>query len=107
MNNLKRDFRYVLINLQLAKVYVFVDGFFANNKDLSSQIGFVLIISIELKGVAEFILIRNIIYISSTKCKKVTCVILTSELYVIIIGINMLITLSNIINIITDKLEIK
>jgi len=107
MNNLERGFWYVPVNLQSAKVYIFVDGSFTNNKDLSSQIGFVLVIGIELERVAEFILIRNIIHTSSTKCKKVIRAMLALKLYIIIIGINILIALSSIINIIINKFEIK
>ena len=66
-----------------------------------------LIISIKLKGVAEFTLIGNIIYISLTKCKKVTCVMLALKLYVIIIKIDILIALLSIINIIINKFGIK
>ena len=107
MNNLERGFWYVPVNLQSTKVYIFVDGSFTNNKDLSSQIGFVLVIGIELERVAEFILIRNIIHTSSTKCKKVIRAMLALKLYIIIIGINILIALSSIINIIINKFEIK
>jgi len=35
MDNLEKDFRYIFVNLQLVKVYVFVDKSFANNKDLN------------------------------------------------------------------------
>ena len=35
MDNLERGLRYVLVDLRSAKVYVFVDGSFTNNKDLS------------------------------------------------------------------------
>ena len=107
MNNLKRDFQYVLINLQLAKVYVFVNGSFINNKNLSSQIEFVLVISIKSKGIAEFILIKNIIYISLTKCKRVICIILALKLYAIAIRVDILIALLSIINMIIDKFKIK
>ena len=95
------------MNLQLAKIYVFVNRSFANNKNLSFQIGFMLVIGIELKGIAKFTLIRNIIYISLTKCKRVICVMLTLKLYAIIIGIDMLIALLSIINMIINKLRIK
>jgi len=95
------------MNLQLAKIYVFVNRSFANNKNLSFQIGFMLVIGIELKGIAKFTLIRNIIYISLTKCKRVICVMLTLKLYAIIIGIDMLIALLSIINMIINKLGIK
>jgi len=67
----------------------------------------VLIISIKLKEIAEFTLIGNIIYTSLTKCKRVTCIVLALELYVIVVGVDMLIALLSIINIIIDKLEIK
>ena len=107
MNNLERSLWYVFVNLQLIKVYIFVNGSFANNKDLSSQIEFILIIGIKSEGVAEFTLIGNIIHTSLTKCKKVIYIMLALELYIIVIGINILITLSSIINIIIDKFEIK
>ena len=66
-----------------------------------------LIISIESGGDAKFTLIKNIIHTNLTKCKKVTYVMLALKLYIIIIGINILIALSSIINIIINKFEIK
>jgi len=107
MDNLGKGLWYIFVNLQLAKVYVFINRFFANNKDLSFQIEFMLVIGIELKGVAEFTLTENIIHTSLMKCKKVTYAVLASELYIIIAGIDILIALLNTINMITNKLEIK
>ncbi|PVH79381.1 hypothetical protein DL98DRAFT_420532, partial [Cadophora sp. DSE1049] len=104
INNLKKSLRYIFINLRLAKIYVFINGLFANNKNLSLQIGFVLAISTETKRNTEFTLSGNIIYTSFIKCKRVTRVILASELYIIIAGIDMLIALGSTINIITNKL---
>ena len=95
------------MNLQLAKIYVFVNKSFANNKDLSFQIRFVLVISIELEGVAKFTLIRNIIHISLMKCKRVIRAILALKLYAIIARVDILIALLSIINMIIDKLRIK
>ena len=66
-----------------------------------------LIINTKLKEVAEFILTRNIIHTSLTKCKRVTYAMLTLELYIIIVEIDILIALSSIINMITNKLKIK
>ena len=40
--NLNCGLRYVTVNLIEAKLTVFVDSSFANNKDLSLQLGFVL-----------------------------------------------------------------
>ena len=53
---------------------VFTDASFANNKDLSSQISYVLAL-VDDTGSA------NILYWSSTKCKRVTRSVLASELY--------------------------
>jgi hypothetical protein len=53
---------------------MFTDASFANNKDLSSQIGYILVL-IDAKAHA------NILHWSSTKCKRVTRSVLASELY--------------------------
>ncbi|KAM4056441.1 hypothetical protein HRG_001545 [Hirsutella rhossiliensis] len=47
INNPDRGLCYIPIDLESAKIFVFTDGSFANNKDLSSQIGFVIIIANE------------------------------------------------------------
>ena len=66
-----------------------------------------LIISIKSKEIAKLTLIKNIIYTSLIKCKKVTYAILALKLYAMVARVDMLITLSSIINKITNKLEIK
>ena len=35
MNNLEKGFRYIPINLQSAKIYIFINKSFINNKNLS------------------------------------------------------------------------
>ncbi|PVH67718.1 hypothetical protein DL98DRAFT_555054 [Cadophora sp. DSE1049] len=77
---------------------------FANNKNLSLQIRFVLAIGSETEGSTGFTFFNNIIYTSSTKCKRVTRAVLASELYIIIARVNMLIFLATTTNIVTDKL---
>lgn len=42
MENLQRGLHFVPIDLSTAKLIVFTDRSFANNKDLSSQLGYVL-----------------------------------------------------------------
>jgi hypothetical protein len=42
MKNLQRGLRFVPVDLSTAKLMVFTDGSFANNQDLSSQLGYVL-----------------------------------------------------------------
>ena len=58
---------------------MFTDSLFANNKDLSSQIGYVIVMADQSNN-------ANIVHWSSTKCKRVTRSILASELYTIAHG---------------------
>ena len=55
------------------QLLVFTNASFANNKDLSSQIGYILVLADGTNA--------NIIHWSSTKCKRVTRSVLASELY--------------------------
>ena len=70
---------------------VFTDASFANNRDLFSQIGYILVLA-DRTGRA------NIIHWSSTKCKRVTRSVLASELYGIAYGFNMGASVKSIIN---------
>ncbi|POS81886.1 hypothetical protein EPUL_005296, partial [Erysiphe pulchra] len=63
------------------KLFVFVDGSFANNKDLSSQIGYEIIIANEKTRDHSFEITGNLIHYSSTKSKRVTRSVLASEVY--------------------------
>ncbi len=45
--NLDRGLQYIPINLTLAKLFVFVDSSFVNNRDFSSQIGYEVILATE------------------------------------------------------------
>jgi hypothetical protein len=62
MKNLNRGLDYVTLDLPTAKLYVFVDGSFANNKDLSSQIGYEIILANETTGNDEFNIYGNLIH---------------------------------------------
>ncbi|PVH68997.1 hypothetical protein DL98DRAFT_439984, partial [Cadophora sp. DSE1049] len=95
---------YIFINLNSAKIYVFINKSFANNKNLSLQIGFVLAIGSETEKSTSFTFSNNIIYASFIKYKKVTRAVLVLELYIIIAGVDMLIFLATTANIITNKL---
>ena len=50
------------INLPTAKLFVFVDGLFANNKDFSSQLGYKIIIANESTRENDFIIYGNLIH---------------------------------------------
>jgi len=62
------------LDITTLQLLAFTDASFANNKDLSSQIGYVLVL-------ADATNKANIIHWSSTKCKRVTRSVLASELY--------------------------
>jgi hypothetical protein len=47
MDNHTRGLRYIKLDLSQLKLLVFVDALFANNKDLSSQIEYVITVANE------------------------------------------------------------
>ena len=55
---------------------MFTDTLFVNNKDFSSQIGYILVL-------ADIMNKANIIYWSSIKCKRITRSVLASKRYAI------------------------
>jgi hypothetical protein len=103
---LSRGIRYVPLDLSTAKLYVFVDASFANNKDLSSQIGYVIVLGNEAAGKGEFQLTGNIIHWSSTKCKRVTRAVLASELYAMAAGVDIAISISTTLAMIAHRLKL-
>jgi hypothetical protein len=74
LDNPDRGLRFVPIDLRTARLIVFVDASFANNKDLSSQIGYVIVLADDANN-------ANILHWSSTKCKRITRSVLASEMY--------------------------
>ena len=74
LENKTRGLKYVQLDQNSLQLVVFTDASFANNRDLSSQIGFVICIA-DSTGKA------NIIHWSSIKCKRVTRSVLAAELY--------------------------
>jgi len=72
----------VKLDKESLRLIVFTDASFAGNRDLSSQIGYVLVLA-DSSGRA------NTIHWSSTKCKRVTRSVLASELYGMAHGFDM------------------
>lgn len=101
-----RGLTYIPLNLQDAKLFLFVDGSFANNKDLSSQLGYEIIIANETTGNDDFTIKGNLIHWSSTKSKRVTRSVLASEIYGMTAGVDMAIAMSTTLAIITQRLGI-
>lgn len=61
---------------------VFADGSFTNNKDMSSQLGFMIALVNKQSASDDTLQIRgNMIHWSSTKCKRVTRSVLALEIY--------------------------
>ena len=60
------------INLPTAKLFIFINRSFINNKDFSSQLGYKIIIANESTGENDFTIYGNLIYWSLTKSKRIT-----------------------------------
>src|SRR6266498_123847 len=103
MDNLDRGITYIPLDLQYTKLFVFVNGSFANNKDFSSQIRYLIILANKtFTDNNKFTLNRNLIYYSSTKSKRVIRSILALEIYSIVRGINIAIAINTTIHIIIE-----
>jgi hypothetical protein len=105
MKNTDRGLNYVPLDMAKTKLYIMVDASFANNKDLSSQIGYIIILGNEKKDEKSFKLVGNIVHWSSTKCKRVTRSVLASEVYGMANGVNMAVAIGTTFNIVTQRLE--
>ena len=85
-----RGLRYVLLYLTSMKFFVFVDASFAKNKNLTSQIGYTIVLGSEEEDLTDsFKMTVNIIHWSSMKCKRVTRSVLASEIYAMAHSVNM------------------
>jgi hypothetical protein len=82
INNASRGLRFVELDPETLRLIVFTDSSFANNQDLTSQIGFVIVLADKTDK-------ANIIHWSSIKCKRVTRSVLASELYAMAHGFDM------------------
>ncbi|KAI0993781.1 hypothetical protein K3495_g14402, partial [Podosphaera aphanis] len=106
IENIQRGLRFVPINLATAKIMVFTDGSFANNKDLSSQFGFVLILANEDQIGSKTKVRCNLIHWSSTKCKRITRSVLASEIYGMLNGFDIGLAIASSLKMITKRLNL-
>lgn len=106
ISNMNRGLRFIPLNLKNAKLFFFVDASFAKNEDLSSQIGYIIIIANEEMNPVEniFKINGNIITWTSVKCKHVTRSVPASELYAKVHGVDAVISLSTTMKLITEQL---
>src|SRR6266566_8126907 len=104
MKNIDRGIKYITLDLEYAKLFIFINSSFTNNKDFSSQIGYLIILINKTKGINKFIIKGNLIHYSSTKSKRVTKSVLASKIYGIVGGVNIAIAINITIKIITRQL---
>jgi hypothetical protein len=71
--------RFVKLDEKTHRIVTFTDASFANNKDHSSQIGYVIVLADADNN-------ANVIHWQSKKCKRVTRSVLASELYALSLG---------------------
>jgi uncharacterized protein YacL len=88
------------------KLMVFTDGSFANNKDLNSQIGYIIALVNETTSEECFTIKGNIVHWSSTKCKRVTRSVLASEIYGLVAGFDLGHALSTTLQKVTMRLSL-
>jgi hypothetical protein len=106
ITHMDRGIKYIALDLPTAKLFVFVDRSFANNKDFSSQIRYEIILANKTTHNEEFELSGNLIHWSSTKSKRVTRSVLASEIYGMVGGVDMAIAISTTITMIADQLRL-
>ncbi|PMD58685.1 uncharacterized protein K444DRAFT_531059, partial [Hyaloscypha bicolor E] len=63
LKSLNRGLKYIKLSFLIAKLYIFINGLFTNNKDLSSYIRFEVILT-NKANIREnkFIFYNNLIY---------------------------------------------
>ena len=107
MDNQDRGLRHIPLDLQVMKLFVFVDGSFANNKDFSSQIGYTIILANEIMQENDnFEITGNMIHWSSTKSKRITRSVLASEILGMVAGVDIAFAINTTLNQITKQLDL-
>jgi hypothetical protein len=104
--NVDRGLSYVQLKMTDLKLFAFVDASFANNKDMSSQMGYVIVLGNEVANNTSFTIRGNIIHWSSLKCKRITRSVLASEIYAMAHGVDIAIAIGSTLNIIMDRLSL-
>ena len=74
IKNLIKSLSFIKFDIKTLQLLVFTDSLFVNNKDLLSQIRYILVLADLLNKV-------NIVYWSLVKCKIITRSVLAFELY--------------------------
>jgi hypothetical protein len=88
MEYLNRRLNYVHVDLNAAKIFILADESFANNKNLSSQLAFLVVLAYENHLKSSFALTGNIIHWNSIKYKRITRSTLASKVYEMVNEVN-------------------
>ena len=91
INNPARGLKFIKLDINTLQLLIFTDASFANNKDLISQIRYIIALSDATKK-------ANIVHWSSVKCKRVTRSVLASELYGMAHGFDIGVAIKSIID---------
>jgi hypothetical protein len=62
MQNLNLSLNYIFIELNIMKLFAFINALFANNRDLSSQIGYIIMLGNEKNTEKTFIMSGNLVH---------------------------------------------
>src|SRR6266571_5764077 len=106
MNHLNQGLFYMPINLPTAKLFIFINRLFANNKDFSSQLGYKIVIMNKSTKENDFTIHSNLIHWSSTKSKRVTQSVLASKIYRMVGRVDMAVAIGTTLKMITDQLKL-
>jgi hypothetical protein len=94
---------YILLNLGIAKLFVFINGSLGNLKDFISQIRYIIILVNKFKRKNKFIIKGNLINTSSIKYKYITWSNLVSKICRIINNLDLIYITAVILKIIIDQ----
>jgi hypothetical protein len=94
---------YILLNLGIVKLFVFVNRLLGNLKDFISQIRYIIIFVNKFKGENKFIIKGNLINTSSTKYKYITWSNLASKICGIIDSLNLAYIITTTLKIIINQ----
>jgi hypothetical protein len=62
MQNLSLGLNYIFIELNTIKLFAFINALFANNRDLNSQIGYIIMLGNEKNTKETFIISGNFVH---------------------------------------------
>jgi hypothetical protein len=109
-DNPSRGLTFIPLDFHRTKLFIFTDGSFANNTDMTSQLGFIIVLAVETRTKdttnLDFEIKGNIVHWNSSKCKRVTRSVLASELYGMVSGFDSAIALSTTLQKVMEALNL-